>query len=224
MCNRYVSPSDAAIERYWHIGSHSFGRWIQSFNVAPTTTVPMVRLSDAGEPEVTAARWGLIPPWWWVPKLPTLSFTARSEEAASKSMWKMSLRTHRCLLLAKGWYQWRYQQGHQQPYFIHGADSDDVLAIAGLWSEWIAPDGRFITSCALLTKPAAPAIHRIHRRMPVVLAPEQFDGWLSPGTPSSNVQALMANSRHEFTGYAVSTRVNNTRNDDVGLLEPVDAG
>lgn len=48
MCGRYVSPSDRAIEDYWHIGARESGRWIQSFNVAPTSQVPMLRLDEQG--------------------------------------------------------------------------------------------------------------------------------------------------------------------------------
>lgn len=223
MCGRYVSPADWAIERFWHIGAHNSGRWVQSFNVAPTTNVPMVRMSDFGEPEVIGARWGLIPPWWRQPKLPAFSFNARSEEADQKPIWRKGLRKFRCIMPARGWYEWQDVQGDKQPYFIHDADSDDVLALAGLWSEWEAPDGQFVTSCAVLTKSSAPAhvVAQIHSRMPVVLRPEQFEWWLSFSTPEMNVKAMIANARHEFTAYAVSTLVNNPRNDDARLLEPV---
>ncbi|BAN47263.1 SOS response-associated peptidase [Metapseudomonas resinovorans] len=102
MCGRYVTPSDRAIEDFWHIGARNSGRWIQSFNVAPTTQVPMIRQDAQGELELAAARWGLIPFWWKQDKPPTLSFNARSEEAAQKPMWRQSLRTHRCIMPAHG--------------------------------------------------------------------------------------------------------------------------
>ncbi|MDE3735534.1 SOS response-associated peptidase [Pseudomonas resinovorans] len=121
---------------------------------------------------------------------------------------------------AAGWYEWQQLPSHKQPHFIHAPDSG-LLAIAGLWAEWTAPDGQGITSCALLTKSAAPAIAEIHDRMPVILAPEQWDLWLSPWTAANDVQALIANARQDFEGHAISTRVNNVRNDDAGLLETV---
>jgi hypothetical protein len=41
MCGRYVSPDEAAMERFWHIGARNSWRWIDSvYNVAPTTQVP----------------------------------------------------------------------------------------------------------------------------------------------------------------------------------------
>ena len=59
MCGRYVTPEEAAMERYWHIGRGNSGRWIdRAYNVAPTNQVPMVLLNDAGEQEVVAAAGG----------------------------------------------------------------------------------------------------------------------------------------------------------------------
>ena len=49
----------------------------------------------------------------------------------------------------------------------------------------------------------------------------EIEWWLSLSTPEMNVKAMIANARHEFTAYAVSTLVNNPRNDDARLLEPV---
>jgi hypothetical protein len=37
----------------------------------------------------------------------------------------------------------------------------------------------------------------------------------------SDLERLIANARTDFSGYAVSTRVNNTRNDSPELLQPL---
>ncbi|MDH4585114.1 SOS response-associated peptidase [Pseudomonas sp. BN415] len=228
MCGRYVSPSERAIEDYWHIGARDSGRWVQSFNVAPTSIVPTLRLGEQGELQLASARWGLIPAWWKEAKPPTMSCNARSEEAASKPLWRQSLRTQRCLMPALGWYEWnpheevRNARGRlvHQPYYLY-SPNDTVLAFAAMWATWQAPDGQSITSCALLTREAAPSIGAIHNRMPVVLAPEQFDLWLAPDTTDEQVQRAMAKARSDFVGRAVSTRVNDVRNDDEGLIEGV---
>ena len=230
MCGRYVSPDEAAMERYWHIGARNSGRWIQRiYNVAPTMTVPIVLNNAGGTPEVVPARWGLIPGWWKKPSLPTLTFNARSEEAAVKPMWRHSYRTQRCLMPAQGWYEWnakeqaRSPSGRKvkQPYYIHSPD-DSMLAFAALWSSWQGPDGQPVLSCALLTTEAAPTIHAIHNRMPVVLAPEQFDDWLSSNLSSEQVGEALAKARQDLTAYPVSTEVNNTRNDYPELLQAVE--
>lgn len=223
-----MTPSDRAIEDFWHIGARNSGRWIQSFNVAPTTQVPMLRHDHQGELELIAARWGLIPFWWKQPKPPAFSFNARSEEAATKPMWRQSLHTHRCLMPAAGWYEWNERQpvrsrsGRKvnQPYY-HYAIDEGVLAIAGIWSTWTGPDGQDVVSCALLTKDATGPASAIHHRMPVILAPEQFKLWLSQSTGSQEVHSAIALSREDFAAHPVSTEVGNTRNDYPELLKPV---
>ncbi|MEE9102489.1 MULTISPECIES: hypothetical protein [Pseudomonas] len=48
MCGRYVSPEEAAIERYWHIGARTPPRRLKACcNVAPTMTVPILRQDEA---------------------------------------------------------------------------------------------------------------------------------------------------------------------------------
>ncbi|MDF3864187.1 SOS response-associated peptidase [Pseudomonas denitrificans (nom. rej.)] len=228
MCGRYVTPEEAAMERYWHIGARNSGRWIdRAYNVAPTNQVPMVLLNEAGEQEVVAARWGLIPFWWKKPAPPAFSFNARSEEAATKPMWRDAIRHRRCLMPAAGWYEWnekepvknRAGRAVNQPYYHHALDNG-VLAIAGLWSTWAPPEGEPITSCALLTKEAEGLMSAIHHRMPVILSPEQWESWLSPATSIEQVHNTIALSRTDFEAYRVSTDVGNTKNQGAQLIEP----
>lgn len=90
---RYVSPADAEIERFWHIGRHNYDPFGRLFNVAPTTQIPLLRLGpEAGELQLAMARWGLIPFWWKQPKPPNFTFNTRIEEAATKPMWREVVR------------------------------------------------------------------------------------------------------------------------------------
>jgi putative SOS response-associated peptidase YedK len=62
MCGRYVNPDEAAIERTWHIGRHNNDPIRRSFNVQPTSTIPVLRLHpETRKLELIAARRGLIP-------------------------------------------------------------------------------------------------------------------------------------------------------------------
>lgn len=229
MCGRYVSPDDRAIEQYWHIGARESGQWIRRYNVAPSTQVPLLRLNEQGQLELAGARWGLIPPWWSKPALPSFSFNARSEEAANKPMWRQAIGSQRCIMPALGWYEWnekekvRNRAGRQvnQPYYHHAAD-DSMLAIAGLWSTWTSTEGNQVLSCALLTRDAAGPVAAVHHRMPVILEPEQFELWLSPATSTEAVHAAIAASRDDFEAYTVTTDVGNNRNDYPELLEAIE--
>ena len=232
MCGRYVMPDDDAIGEYWAISSRIWLPTIMPrFNVAPTAQVPIIVRNKDGALEPKRARWGLIPSWWQKESPPALTFNARSEEAAQKPMWRESLRSARCLMPARGWYEWnanepvRSESGRQgkQPYFLF-CPGAKVIAFAGMWSVWERPGSEPVVSCALLSKKAAAGIASIHPRMPVVLKPEQQAAWLDPATPADGVQALIANAREDLEDYPVSTRVNNTRNDFPELMDEVSVG
>ncbi|MEO8039152.1 MAG: SOS response-associated peptidase [Betaproteobacteria bacterium] len=232
MCGRYVPPDEAAMERFWRIDRRNWAGWPgPRFNVAPTTIVPIIVEAQDGAYELAGARWGLIPSWWNKDVPPALTFNARSEEAARKPTWRNSIRATRCLMPARGWFEWnehepaRSESGRKvnQPYFIHSPDAE-VIAFAGLWALWQRAGAAPVLSCALLSKQAAPAISGIHHRMPVVLAPTQYAAWLDPSASAEAVQGLIAAAREDFEGYRVSTRVNNTRNDSPDLLVPLPTG
>lgn len=229
MCGRYVPPDEAAMERTWQITRRNWPGWIMPvFNVAPTTIVPVILRGEDSALELIAARWGLIPNWWKKEAPPSLTFNARSEEAAQKPTWRQSLRNMRCLMPARGWYEWnenepaRSESGRKvnQPYFVHCPEVD-VIAFAALWAVWERPGAGAIISCALLSKEAAPRIAGIHHRMPVVLKPEHYEAWLNPATASPQVSEMIADAREDLQGYRISTKVNSPRNDFPELLEPI---
>ena len=170
MCGRYVAPDQAAIEREWYIGRQNWHGWVMpASNIAPTSLVPIVLPGEDGDYELMGARWGLIPSWWKKDKPPSLTFSARSEEAAIKPTWRQSLRSQSCLMPALGWYegnereQVRSASGRKvnRPYNIH-RPSPAIIAFAGLWSVWERPNSSPVQSCALMSKAAAPRINAIH--------------------------------------------------------------
>lgn len=217
------------MERSWRIDRRNWKPWIvPRFNIAPTSVVPIIRMGSDQAIELLGARWGLIPNWWKKEAPPSLSFNARSEEAAEKPLWRNSVRSMRCLMPARGWYEWnenepvKTESGRavNQPYFIH-SPGDEVIAFAALWSVWQGPGQEPVMSCALMTKAAAPSIAGIHHRMPVVLPPELQAAWMNATTSAAEIGDLIAAARGDFEGYAVSTRVNSPRNDSPELLAPI---
>lgn len=226
MCGRYVHPDEAAFEREWAI-VHNWWQGSFNYNTAPTATVPIVRVGEDGQREANGARWGLIPSWWKKETLPGSTFNARSEEAASKPMWRGPMKSSRCLLPAVGWFEWNRNEmppgadGRKvkQPYFIRA--EDELIGFAGLWSIWNKPDGEPLLTCTILTRKAAPSIAAIHPRMPVVLRPDRFDKWLDPGSTPDDVQDVIAGTREDVAGHRVSAAVGNTRNHGPELIEPV---
>ena len=111
-------------------------------------------------------------------------------------------------------------------YYITSA-TGDLLGFAGLWEQWSGPDGEELESCTILTTDPNEAVATLHNRMPVILAPEDFDEWL--GKPGDATPAQLSQLKHLFrpypdrliTLYPVSTYVNSPRNEGEACVERV---
>ena len=235
MCGRYVSPEQAEIERFWHIGRHNSNPFPRRFNIAPTSIVPILRLDrSTGEIELVNARWGLIPTWWKETKPPRMTHNARSEEAATKPMWKGPLAKSRCLIPAVGWYEWKVIERAdpatgeimkaKQPHFLHLSD-DELFAFAGVMAMWKpAEDGEWQAGCAILTRDAVGPAAEVHDRMPVIASKAKQCAWLDPKMidAAQAVAMVLEDGVTEVKQHPVSTRVNVATHDDMSLTQPVD--
>ena len=234
MCGRYVSPEEAEIERFWHIGRHNNNPFARRFNVAPASIVPILRLDrSTGEIELVNARWGLIPAWWKEPKPPRMTHDARSEEAATKPMWRGPLAKSRCLIPATGWYEWKLIERTdpttgeivrvKQPHYFHLPD-DQLFAFAGVMATWKpANDNEWQAGCAILTRDAIGPAAEVHNRMPVILPKAAQGAWLDQKIidPAQAMAVALGHGVTEVNHHPVSTRVNVAGNDDISLTQPM---
>jgi len=235
MCGRYVSPDAAAIERAWNVHARNIKPFPTNFNVTPTSGVPILRLAEDGDAGLSLdlARWGLIPIWWKQDKAPRFTFNARSEEAATKPMWRTPLSRSRCLVPALGWYEWQEVEQTdkrtgevkkaKQPHYIHLPDRSP-FCFAGLMASWSAPgiDTAELT-CAILTQDAAESVSDVHDRMPVVLPESAYSKWLDRDLTDSKAAISLARERAvtNFEHHTVSRRINRPVASDASLIEAV---
>jgi putative SOS response-associated peptidase YedK len=192
------------------------------FNLAPTAQVPVVRNGSSGR-EIVLQAWGLVPSWAKDPSGGARCANARAETAAEKPSFRGPFRRSRCIIPADAFYEWKaLPGGGKQPYAVRDA-AGRLLAFAGLWDRWEGPGGALET-CTILTTAANGVMAPVHDRMPVILAPEAYGRWLDPAAASGELQALLAPCPEAWlTLHPVGPRVGNVRNDDPGLLEPLDA-
>ena len=234
MCGRYVSPEQAAIEREYQIdrtNSHLMldaaidQMFLQSFNVAPTDAVPVVRVirQSEGKREAVLMRWGLIPFYakGEPPKASTINATI--EKLDSAPMWRGAWeRGQRCIMPCSGFYEWQVLEGgRKQPYYIKPANAE-TFALAALWDRSIPPSGEPIISCAVITMPANELLRDIHnakQRMPAILQAENVEAWLT-GSPEQARAVLKPYPSDEMLAWPVSSRVNTPKNNDATLIEP----
>jgi putative SOS response-associated peptidase YedK len=149
------------------------------YNIAPSQELLAVR-AEAAHRHQRTLRWGLLPFWAKDKKIAYRMFNARSETVHQLPAFLAAFRHRRCLIPASGFYEWQTVEKGKQPWHIRRADGKP-LALAGLWEHWEDhSSGEIIESCAILTTVAAGPMRDIHDRMPVILEPEDFEGWLDP--------------------------------------------
>jgi putative SOS response-associated peptidase YedK len=234
MCGRFalVTPP-ARLARYFQAGLDEDLESGQppSWNVAPTDRVLGVRARRDGEGQLSRTlapyRWGLIPSWAKDVSSGSRLFNARGETVATKASFRAAFKTHRIIIPADGFYEWRKQNsGSKQPHYFTRVDGAP-LALAGI-SEWWrdrngGPDAPVIRSCSIITTSASQDMDGIHDRMPMILDPELFDVWLDPDQEelSQLTPLVRAAPPGTITHHAVSQRVGNVRNNDPELIDPV---
>ena len=214
----------------------------ESFNVAPTSTVPVIveRPDEHGElhREVRPARWGLLPSWAKDSKMSYKTFNARSETVTEKPTFRAAVRSQRCGIPATAYYEWLKDGDRKIPHAIRPVDHDQDILFAGLWESWTDPaTGEVIPSCTILTG-ASPEhgsggvldeLAGLHDRLPLPLDEDVRDVWLAPErlekadvaglVEQVRSQAFEVASRWEI--YEVSRDVGNVRNNSPALLQPI---
>lgn len=193
------------------------------YNIAPSQSAPIV-MRDGAQRVCRTMQWGLVPTWAKDTAIASRLINARSETAASKPAFRDAMRRHRCLVPASGFYEWASKTGGRakQPMVIRPV-GDEPMAMAGLWSSWVRPDGEPMMTFTILTQPAIPVIEPIHHRMPVVLGRASWEAWLDPAmTDPAALSAMIEHPPEELVAYPVSKRVNHPANDDAALIEPVE--
>ncbi|MEO0676797.1 MAG: SOS response-associated peptidase [Pseudomonadota bacterium] len=219
MCGRFAItlPDDAMAQLFDAVPSNDLPEGPR-YNVCPTDDVHAV-VSDAGR-RLRAMRWGFLPHWYKTTNGGPLLINARSETIAEKPAFKAACRERRCLIPASGFYEWtKTPEGARLPWYITRADGEP-LVFAGIWQDW-ERDGEAYTTCAIVTCAANARMAEIHKRMPVVLAPENWGLWL--GEAGKGAATLMrAAAEDTLSFHRVDVAVNSNRAAGPQLIEPLE--
>jgi len=192
-------------------------RW----NVGPTSEILGVSENDRGQRTMRAYRWGLVPPGARDPAAIRTTFNARAETLATKPLFRSAFERWRILVPVDAFYEWEAGTP-KQPYAFRRADGEP-LVFAGLRSYWKGHDGAELQTATIVTTAAGPDMP-VHDRQPVVLERDVWEHWLDPAVtdPHELEPLLSANRPGTLIHYPVGRQVGNVRNDDPGLLRPVD--
>lgn len=194
------------------------------FNVAPSQGVIAVVRPPQDERLLTTFRWGLIPSWASDAKIGYRLINARAESIFTSPAFRTSIRHKRCLIPVDAFYEWQRREGAaKQPYAVHRRDGEP-MALAGIWATWRDPvSEEWLRSCSIVTTKPNELMAPIHDRMPVIIAPGDWDLWLDPQVDDvARLRALLVPPPAKgLEAYPVSTLVNAPANEGAELLEPV---
>ena len=92
------------------------------------------------------------------------------------------------------------------------------MAFAGLWERWEKGDAP-VETFAIITRAASGVVASLRDRMPVILPPETHGTWLDG---SLSLDGLNLAPADPMAAYPVGRRVGSVKEDDPGLIEPIE--
>jgi putative SOS response-associated peptidase YedK len=225
-----IHLSRKAIEDRFKVDSSAlydfdFNYFYRAFN---NPFIPVIAQED---PErVQLMQWGLIPAWSRdldeAERIRKGTYNARSETLHEKPSFKEALNRGRCLIIARGFFEWQLVNQVKIPWYI-SLKNMEPFAFAGLCDSWRDPlSGEIFRSFSIITTDANPLMEKIHntkKRMPVLLNKEDEMDWIL-GEPSllNRKKLLRACNDSDLKAHTVTPRLSSPHADpsDPGLIEP----
>ncbi|MDA0691597.1 MAG: SOS response-associated peptidase [Nitrospinae bacterium] len=217
MCGRYTLTKPAKSIQS-HFGQIEFNfEHRERYNIAPTQECPVIAVQQ-GNRQLLAMRWGLVPPWARDETMAAKMINARAETVQEKPSFKQSFKTKRCLVPADGFIEWKKTASGKQPHYFT-RKGKGLFAFAGIWSEW-EKDGVLLWTFSLITTACNALVQPIHHRMPVILAPDDYETWLNAAFDAKTLQSLLTPfPANLMEMIAVSQEINSAKNDRMECLQ-----
>ena len=179
-------------------------------------TLPFIPVITGQESnKIDLYRWGLVPSWVRdssaADAIRIKTFNAKAETLTEKPSFRSAVKSKRCLVLSKGFFEWQSRQNDKIPYFI-SLKKDEPFAFAGLYDSWHDREtGEIHNTFTIITISASPLLAEIHntrKRMPVILPRETEKEWIDPDRhPEKALELLKPVDDSQLHAYTVSRLV-----------------
>lgn len=219
MCGRMVQVLDAELIKEV-FGLPETPQLHQSYNVAPTAQIPVIRQDAEHNNRLDFLSWGFLPSWSKDPA--KIQINAKSESVSEKPFFRTAIKYRRCLIPSSGFFEWTAEGKGKVPYYITMKDSSPMV-YAGIWEQYKYPTGEIQDTVAILTTTPNKLVEPLHDRMPVILHREEYDIWLDRDNhdPEKLKRYYQPYPADMMTAFPVSSVVNNARNDFPECIKPV---
>lgn len=223
MCGRFTLTKTqdevvAFIDKTFQLSQNQFLETFQSsYNIAPSQSVITI-LHDGQGFKGGYLSWGY--PIKTASEKISFMANARSETVHEKPTFRQSFRQKRCLILADGFYEWDRQQKPSQPHYFY-LQNHQTFCFAGLWTAYLDEHNQKKFALTLLTTTSqGTAMAPIHDRLPVVLAPDQYEFWTKSKTPIDELAFLFKPyNAPPWCYHPISRYVNRVTNNDAQCTE-----
>lgn len=165
MCGRFYMDDETARE-IEKIARKIDQKIAKMGDVHPSEPALILR-ADHGSTVSEVLRWG-----YESGRKNTLIFNARTETVRERPMFRYDFETHRCLIPACKFYEWKDTGAKKKEKYEFFAP-EEVLYLAGIYHK--DPEGDRFT---ILTREAEGCMVGIHSRMPLILRREDMENWL----------------------------------------------
>ena len=214
MCGRYVTKNNKEdiIDFFSsEIELDESNTFKPSYNICPTQHAPILRVDTSGM-KLENMHWGLIPSWSKDKKYASNLINARLETLNDKPSFKGLVKSHRCIVVASGYYEWVNTQNGKQPMYIQSNQS--VLPLAGLWTSW----GN-INSFTIVTQNSFSHLKTLHHRMPLILDNSSILTYLDSDIEFNNSYEVSISG---IQYHKVSKIVNSVNHDTDTCIKSID--
>ena len=181
---------------------------VPNFNICPSENISVL-VSNSGNRKLGQMRWGFVPHWYKSVADGPLLFNARAETLAEKPAFRDACRRRRCLIPADGFYEWKKTVGSKsKPFYVRRSDRQQMI-FAGIWQFSDDCEDR-IPTCTIITVPASEQILGIHNRMPLLIDPSDWAGWLGEGQGVKAAKLMKTPSHIELEVLNVTNEIKST--------------
>lgn len=210
MCYRYSVPGPDVVKKTFQVKLGA--KFERRYHAGAFENIKLPVIINEDPKQVKLFNWGLIPFWVKDEKTATdikqRTVNARSETIFEKPAFRGSAGRKHCLVIADGFFEWRYYQGKNYPYYIKLKDRN-AFAMAGLWDCWSnKTTGEQVYSYTIITTEANPLMAKIHnkkKRMPAILNKKDEQFWISTTINKETAMSILKPfNEKEMDAYTIS--------------------
>ncbi len=205
-----------------------------SYNIAPGSYTPVI--TSANPRQIDLLRFGMVPSWSVSDKM---IINARSEGdhnsaddpgyrgakgIIEKPSFRKPIRSQRCLVIADAFIEGTTREKLSKPFLVYLRNKVRPFAMAGIYDIWKNPaTGVEIHAFAIITTVANELMLKIpHHRSPVILQPHQESKWLNPGTPLTDITAMLRPYHADLmNAYPISAAIKSPTANSPDLINPL---